>query len=394
MSFQISRRQLLGGAVGLAALAARRRLMGEASAQSVPQPAVLVIFLTGGYNALFGSADSFASAGTFGVTGSNTLNVGNGLVVDASTFGALGNSSLQQMAQVGINHGHSSHDTAEAIAWTYNGQSAALQLASALGGTAAIRCAVMGSQFPQGPQGTVAGISMQQVTDLKPAINALGGGAANPLVPERVAAADALRTSKAMSGDALTASPTSLVSLQQAMDASVATLTAPAQAFSYSALASAYGVAATNTGVGNFTMQMLGAELMMLAGANVVTAVTGFNWDSHGDTDGSGVRRQMSALILPGLKTFLQRNVGATGRNITVAILGDFARSLPGSDHASVSSATVFGPRVKVGTTGRVTSSVGLPNAPDMAGFWSYLATLTGSPTNPFGPNPHSSIML
>jgi spermidine/putrescine-binding protein len=41
-------------------------LTPEAYAQSAAQSAVLVVYLSGGYNAIFTSADSFSGAGSFG----------------------------------------------------------------------------------------------------------------------------------------------------------------------------------------------------------------------------------------------------------------------------------------------------------------------------------------
>jgi hypothetical protein len=70
--------------------------------------------------------------------------------------------------------------------------------------------------------------------------------------------------------------------------------------------------------------------------------------------------------------------------------MGDFARSLPGSDHQPNMSVTVFGKHVAVGTTGKTDANVGLsPSTPGMKGLWSYLAAVSGVAANPFGANPH-----
>ncbi|MGH7327527.1 MAG: hypothetical protein ACREJX_04180, partial [Polyangiaceae bacterium] len=143
-------------------------------------------------------------------------------------------------------------------------------------------------------------------------------------------------------------------------------------------------------------------ELMIAAGANVCCAMTNFNWDSHGDKDASSVRQMMSQNIIPSLNTFITRNMASNGtgvaymddfgntRNITVMIMGDFARSLPGSDHQPNMSCTVFGKHVAVGTTGQTNASVALPaGTPGMAGLWSYLAAVSQLSANPFGANPH-----
>jgi len=51
-------------------------------------------------------------------------------------------------------------------------------------------------------------------------------------------------------------------------------------------------------------------------------------------------------------------------RNVAILIMGDFSRSLPGSDHQSNMSATIIGNKVKVGSTGTVSANVGLPAGP------------------------------
>jgi len=103
----------------------------------------------------------------------------------------------------------------------------------------------------------------------------------------------------------------------------------------------------------------------------------------------------MNTRILPPLKTFINRMVNDPTRNVVIAIFGDFNRSLPGSDHASALNATVIGRYVKPGTTGKVSANVQLPaGTPSVPGFWSYLARTLKVSGEPFGTNPHTSILL
>lgn len=395
-----SRRDLIAGA-GAAAAAAALGVPQRAFAQTAEKPAVLMIFLRGGYNALFSSADSFVATNTFNLTGTNTKNLGNGLVVDNATFGTnLPVIAQQSMATIGINHGISSHDPAQLADWSNGTRSYALMLASAMGGTAPIKAAVLGSSFPPGPAPAEGGVSLQQVSDLGSTIQALQGTTLDPNIPARATAVAALTASKTISQAQLQANPNSLKSVREAYDTSVQVLGgSQAATFSYSAVASAYGVSATATAVSSFKMQMVAAELMTLAGANVMVAVNN-GWDTHGDTSGNTVRSMMNNNILPGLSTYLSRMRAVTGRNVIAAIYGDFARSLPGSDHARGVSATVIGKYVKVGTTGRMavaTASSGpsLPTgSPAAMAFWSYLASVAKSPVNPFGTNPHAGLVL
>ena len=83
-----SRRSMMKGAAGLAGLAAMSRV-APAFAQSAPgdKTTLLVIFLEGGYNSLFASADSFLGSGDFGTSAGTVKQLGNGLAIDASTFG-------------------------------------------------------------------------------------------------------------------------------------------------------------------------------------------------------------------------------------------------------------------------------------------------------------------
>jgi hypothetical protein len=398
MKLKLSRRTILQGAAaagGSAFLLGEQGLLPRAFGQGAAEPAVLLIYLRGGYNALFSSADSFAPAGTFGVTGTNTRDLGNSLVVDNATFGTnLPAAALTRIAAVGVNHGSSSHETASDMQWNNGGRSYALQLASNMGGTAPIRCAVLGGEFPPGPRAAEGAVSMQQITNLSSTIAALGGGPANPDEPLRGPAAAAVQASRDMSRPILERNSNSLRTAGESFQSTMNLLTAPVKTFNYNDLTTAYGVAATQTAVNNFNMKMLGAELMIAAGARVVIASDG-GWDTHGDTTGNNVRNMMNTRILPGLRTFLTRMLADPARSTTVAIFGDFARSLPGSDHARCTSATLIGSRVRVGTTGKVNANVGLPTgSPNVAQFWALLSAAAGVPGTPFGANPHTSLLL
>ena len=405
MSWKLSRRTVLQGAAAAGAAAALTGrngglLGGDANAQTAEKSAVVLLFLNGGYNAVFGSADSFSSAGKFGAAGGNVVALGNGLVVDAPTLGTLPTVARANLATIGINHGLSSHDPARIADWSNGSRSYALMLANAMGGSAAIKCAVMGGTFPLGPRPAEGSVSMQQITDLSATINALGGAAQVTDEPSRGPGSAAMIAAKNQSAAPLASNATSLKSVGEAYDSSIALLQGASQSFDFGAMATAYGVATTARAVNSFTMQMVGAELMIRAGANVVIIVNG-GWDTHGDTSGSLVRSKMLGLLNGGLRTFTNRMMTDATRNVTTAIFGDFARSLPGSDHARFVSATVMGKKVRVGTTGRVTLSGTNNNSMNLAagtasvpGFWSYLASVAKSPANPFGTNPHGGLVL
>jgi hypothetical protein len=401
MNRRFSRRSLLQGSAAVAGTLAASRLMGgrslvgTAHAQLVPeQSTVVCIYLSGGYNALFCSADSFVAQNSFSCTSNNVVNLGNGLVVDSS-FGTMPQFAQQHMATIGVNHGLSGHDSANNANWsTANGMSYPVMLASAMGGTAALKCITVGQDGVPAPTPAMGSVSMQMVTDMGSTIAALGGAGTDPTVPDRAIGANVLSAANRISAVRMNTSPRSLTSLGQAYTASTAALRQPAQVFSYPNLATAYGIDPNNTAIVDFTSKMAAAELMVLAGANVVSVIeTDVGWDTHGDSDGSTVRNQMTNHILPPLNAFLGRMLNAQGFNVVVAIFGEFSRSLPGSDHASNLSTTVMGKYVQVGTTGKVMSDVGLSSMPAIPEFWSFLAAAAHSQVQPFVANPHALVL-
>lgn len=366
-------------------------LIGNAHAQFAPaKEALLIINLRGGYNSLFCSADSFLNQ-FFGVTATNIQDLGNGLFIDKPTFGTLPAASLQRMATIGVRHGITSHENGQDAMFHVDNRSAPLVLADAMGGDGSIKACYMGGDL-EGDHTPVNGVSLQRITDMGSTIAALGG-LTNPTIPDREIASKALIGSREMSRRELQASPVSLRTVDQGFPAVIDTLQKPVKVFNFAEAAQAYGMGANQTAVNSFTSQMLAAELMVNAGSNVIIAQNG-GWDTHGDTDGATVRQRMNSVILPGLRTFLNRMWSSEEYNITVAFVAEFARSLPGSDHQANISCTVIGKHVKVGTTGRTDNDVRLTaGTPSVPGLWAYLAAATKTPTMPFGQNPHGLIL-
>jgi hypothetical protein len=397
-SNRFSRRSLMQATGAVAGgLAASRLMTGDGllsrtafGQTAIEKPALLMIYLNGGYNSLFGSADSFNDPAAF--AGTKTA-LSGGLVVDASTYGTLPAYALGHIATVGVRHGITSHGAAQMANMSDGTRSYGLRLASILGGDAAIKAVNVGTQMMPGPRPAEGGVSLQQVNDMKSTIAALGG-ASDPTIPDRKIGAAGITAAQTMSADRLKASPVMMTGMRDGLQSGIDTLLKPVQMFNYGTMATAYGMATTTTAVTNFASKMAAAELMITAGANFVVAVdTG--WDTHGDRTGTNVRNMMNTRILPSLKTFINRMLNVPDRNVVVAIIGDFARSLPGSDHASSLNSTVIGKYVKVGTTGRVSATVQLPaGTPAVPGYWSYLSKVLKVPTDPFGTNPHTSILI
>jgi hypothetical protein len=273
-----------------------------------------------------------------------------------------------------------------------------IALSKSLGGTAAVRCVVMGGIMPDGNHRAIGDVSLQQIRDLSTTIAVLGG-ASTANAPDRALAADGIAAAEAMSNATLTKNPESAKSLIEGYPAASAQLRQATVALDYAEMTTAYGVTAGANGslptnVTSTTMQVMGAELMIRAGANLVIA-NQRGWDTHGDNNGAIVRDKLTNEgTMAALKAFTDRTLAMTNRNVVTVIIGDFSRSLPGSNHQSNLTATVIGKYVKLGTTGRVNSDVGLPTGtPSFQGFWAYLAAVLGTADKPFGANPHNLVL-
>jgi len=196
-----------------------------------------------------------------------------------------------------------------------------------------------------------------------------------------------------MSQNALEGSPASLESLTNGYKAAIDTLKQPVQKFDFNELKTAYTLGAS-TAVNSFKAKLAAAELMVRSGTNVVSLFdTG--WDTHGDDNGTTVRNKMTSYVTAPLAVFMKRMIEDATRNVTLVLMGDFARSLPGSNHQPNLSALVMGRNVKVGTTGKVNADVALASTtPGVNGFWSYLQTVSKATQKPFGANQHPTIAL
>jgi hypothetical protein len=402
MASGLSRRHFLRGlGIGAGALVGTRvaggvsGLIGDAAA-ATNGSAVVVIHLVGGFNALFVSADSFAGSGAFGVSAGNHTVLGNGVAIDNTWNAALSPYAKQHLAVLGVRHGISGHPAARRADWVHNNQNAGLVLAGAIGGTASIKAAVVGSDLNSDvPSGAVGGISFERISDMQSTIDAFGGGAADVRKPDRALALATMTASQGLSARDVGAHPESLVSLDLGYKAAVDTLKQPVNtSFSYADLRAGYALP-TSTSVRTFASKLAAAELMVRTGTNVVSIFDN-GWDSHGDESGTEVRNKMTSYVLAPLAAFINRMVDPArnpGLNVTLMVMGDFSRSLPGSDHQPNLSVAVFGRNVQRGTTGKVGANVSLAaGTPGIQGMWSYLAAASKVATNPFGANPHGLV--
>lgn len=377
-----------GSAIG--ARLGGRSFIGDALAATEPTSVVILHFV-GGYNAIFGSAQPLQ--GKFGVTAGNFTALGSGLSVDNTFANSMSAFTKTHMAAIGVRHGLSAHPAARRALWSAGTDNAGLVLANAMGGTASIKAAVAGDDIlAEAPQGAVGGTSFQAIKDLQKTIEALGGGAPKPRAPDRGVALAGVEGAELMSQNHLASSPQSLDSLKNGYATAIATLKKPVKSFDLPALRTAYGLGNVNA-VRSFASKLAAAELMIQAGTSVVSIFDQL-WDTHGDTTGTVVRNKMNSYVLAPLNVFFERVVQDATRNVVVCLLGDFSRSLPGSDHQPNLTATVIGKYVKVGSTGQVDANVRLPDGtPSIPGLWAYLAAAAKTTGAPFGADPHQLIV-
>lgn len=393
---KLSRRGLL--TAGAASLLLPR--VARAQAAPAEKSAVVVIFFAGSYNAIFSAADAYVPGGQFQVTADNVLDVGGGVVVDKATMGSLPAAALAKLCTVGVAHGYSDHINGPRQMFIDARQkSYPLQLAAALGGAAAFRCVHFGQRLP-GDHPALGGVSMIGVPDLAMPI-ALSASGTSGAGPKRGSMAAAFRRIATASQPMFEKNPASLRGTYEGMHTLIGALERPPPpGVSWDEVATAYGLSPTSTAAQSFSSQLAGAELMIRAGANVVTIVS-TGWDHHGDW--TTTRDRMATEIIPGLSTFLSRTLALEGFNVVTALTGEFARTGAKqlgqeSGHANGLSASVFGRYVRQGTTGRPTvsaqSGYALPmGTPATRELWGFLAAAAKAPEQPFGANAHAVLL-
>lgn len=385
-----------------AGLSAAGAALVPANAQSSEIPTVVIVNLPGGLHSLGAQADCFVPKNAFSCTGTNSRDVGNGVVVDNATFGTLDDSSLQRMCNLGVWHGISAHDLAQhALFIDGRSKSYPLMLANAMGGQSPVACAQLGTTL-SGRHDAIGAASLQKLSDAGGVLAALGASPGGEFVPQRGPALAGLRASVRMSAPTLAKNQRSLSSLTGGLTGVVRALSAPPVQVDWSAIAQAYGINPSNTLVSGFASQFATAELLIHAGTSVVMVSAGgpgcsLGWDTHADGEGLCARQGFNDLLLPSLKTFLRRTLVLPGHNVITALVGDFTRAIgSGSEHASMLVASAWGKHLRQGTTGafNITGAYNgyVPRNGQRTGvpqLWSFLAAATGASVNPFGANPH-----
>ncbi|WP_243295898.1 DUF1501 domain-containing protein [Geothrix mesophila] len=315
-------------------------------------PALVVFFLNGGPSGLFNSAGSFLEKGSFGVRPDNVKALGNGLVVDAATFGNLPSIALSHMASINFQHGHYRHDLARAAVLQTGNRSNLLLLAGAMTTKAPIRCAIVNSLgFP-------VGISWDSPAE--------GGAAFTRVTDFRSVETELMRV----------------------------------PAFDHQEAAAAYGLAQGIREIADTPSTFLATEMLVRGGTSIVFSQPAYlgrpdrQFDIHKELNGATDRKIMSQLI-PSLQIFLDRMLTLSNRNVVVALFGEFSRTVTTSDHEPGGTATIIGKHVRCGTAGPQNPDGSMPpNTPGTGALWAFLADALRLEDHPFGSNPNPGLLL
>lgn len=409
-----SRRGLLKGALSIGAAAAGARVLGPiGNALAAPEPSHFVhVFFHGGVNAIFTGAANILK-GKFGAIDANIQAVGNGVFVDKATFGTLPKIALDHFASVGFRHGDANHTVPEnrngggEMAAIRNGSNNYLtQLAAAMGGDSTFKAVLLGRRSSDygvyAPWPAVQGVTLQRISNLKDALSAVGATAPDPNAPDRGRLASTLEASKTISARQIATNPGKLASLTDSYDAAVATLRKPLPPpVTFDEVDKAYGLggrtAITPGGATSFAAQFAMAEIMIRAAGTNVVHISDFEpmWDFDANISGPRSRDRFLGTgtysRLAPLKTFLERMLNFPGKNVVVAVSGEFVRETTGHGHGAGTLAAVFGKNIKQGLSfpcNDVARFAG--NTPNTMAFWAGIASACGVPGKPFGNNPHT----
>jgi len=342
---KISRRTIIQGGAALAGSLALGNLLDTSAHERAELPTLVVFWLNGGPAGLFNSANSFLRSGSFGVSERNVRDLGNGLFVDAGSFGALPSAACAHMASINFRHGIvRPHDHARAAVLENGKRNQLLRMAAAMPAGAPNRCAL---------------------------VNDLG-------FPKGVSAGP-----PAESG----------VTLDFVMDFETI------QWRGLEEVRSTYGVASDAKFIGTQAATFAAVEGLVRAGAGVIFAQPAYTgrpdrqFDTHQDSSGE-VARKIMAPITPMLATFLDRVMALPDRNVVTMLVGEWSRTNPDSDHEPGGTATVIGKYVKTGTAGPQNADGSPPvNAPPPEGLWAYASAALRLSAAPFGRDPYPELI-
>lgn len=379
-----------------AATAMSRPRVARGATVDNKRSSLLLVMMNGGYAPIQTSARSFIDNSpqqmSFGCTSAN-ISVLDEISYDTSTWGQLPTVALERLGAIG-SIGASNHNSAKHF-WEGAQGGLPQALASAMGGSAAIKAARVGP-VTGAPGGSVGGVALEPVTDMSTALETLTGkgqiiAEANRETMGRVIEEAARRTPGLADRNR-----GNLASLLDGYKSLVKSMTTPAEEVDQAEIQASYGAVADH-GLAN---KLAISEALMRSGVNVVCVGEGAGtyWDTHDDNDGSRTRAYFD-LMIPGLSHFCRRMLGRPDMNVSIVFVSEHSRIPLINNHGPHLSTIVISDNVIGGRSTGVTDNGGLiPDADQKkvihwkAGIGE-LVGLTGS-DNPFGAAPmHRRVM-
>lgn len=253
-------------------------------------------------------------------------------------MGTLPKFALDHMSTVGVYH-RSSHFSVENAILIGGQENYLVNLANAIGGNAALKAIYLGDAtsrgFPLAFPPAVNGTSLQRITDISAAIQAIGGAGPDPAARTWKYLKRPLRPWGRCRAASWQIHRNRYISYKEGLDTGLETLKKPVKPFSVAELRTAYGIPATSNVIGNsFPLKFPTAELVIRSGANVINILDSRDtdvvpWDFHQTTGGRSrngefSRRRMTQRVIGPMRTFLDRVLNLEGYNVVVAVLQEF----------------------------------------------------------------------
>jgi hypothetical protein len=411
----LSRRGLLKGALSVGAAAAGARIVGPyvGSAAAAEETNHFVhIFFHGGLNAVFAGCAKILEGKFPGVT-MQPVTPNSQVVTCARTFATFPQFAREHWAAIGMRHGDANHTVPEnrngggEMAVIKNGSNNYLtQLAAAMGGDSAFKAVLFGRRSQDygvyAPWPAVNGVSLQRIANIRDALSAVGAETPDPNAPDRGRIAATLEAAEDISARQIATNPGRLGPLTESYQAAVASLRKPLPPpVTFAEVDKAYGLGGRSAIVPgaatSFAAQLAGAEIMIRAAGSNVIHLSDFEpmWDFDAPVNFARSRDRFLGEGTYGrlapIRTFLDRMLNFPGKNVVVAISGEFVRETTGHGHGAGVVAAVFGKNVKQGLSFPVNNIAKFaPDTPTPKGFWAGIAAACRVQGQPFGANPHA----
>lgn len=399
---QLNRRDFLltasGAVVGAGAAASSLALPSLVRAATVDgkRSALLLVMMNGGYAPIQTSARSFIDNApaqmSFGCTSANT-SVIDEVSFDTSTWGRLPQKALDRLGCIG-SIGASNHNSAKHF-WEGSQGGLPQALASAMGGSAAIKAAAVGP-VTGAPGGSVGGVALESVADMATALETFTGKGQVIQEGDRAMMGRVVQEVARRSPQVSDRNPNNLAPLLDGYASLAKSMTTPVEELDQAEIETTYRAVADH-GLSN---KLAICEALMRSAVNVVCVGEGAGtyWDTHDDNDGSRTRSYFD-LMVPGLSLFCERMLGRPDLNVSIVFVSEHSRIPLINNHGPHLSTIVISDNVIGGKSTGMTDNGGLVIDADQKRVIHWKAAvgelvgLFGS-DNPFGVAPmHRRIM-